>query len=97
MLLAVTEELTHRIKINSDLLEYLEHITEEDIRDLKIDNAETTCLWLFRILRKYPFTHKERIIIEELSHDRNDKYHEKTIKAMMVAIIHDINDLKKIL
>lgn len=97
MLLAVIEELTHRIKINSNLLECLEHINEDDIMNLEIDNAETTCLWLFRILRKYPFNHKERMRIEALSHDRDDKYHEKTIKAMMVAIIHDINDLKKLL
>lgn len=97
MLLAVIEELTHRIKINSDLLEYLEHIAEDDVMNLEIDNAETTCLWLFRILRKYPFNHKERMRIEALSHDRDDKYHEKTIKAMMVAIIYDINDLKKLL
>ena len=97
ILLAVIEELTHRIKINSYLLEYLEHITEEDVMNLKIDNAETTCLWLFKILRKYPFNHKERLRIEKISHDRNDQYHEETIKAMMVNIIHDINDLKKLL
>lgn len=88
ILLYIIEEFTHRIKIDSQLLNDLQDIDPERIAQLEIADPEIIAVWLFKSLRHYPFAESCQCMHMQT---KNARECEISVKLLLSTIISEIN------